>query len=142
MLCKRRNNEGGFTFIEAILTVVLLSFGLVGGLVLFQNSTDNSLTKDYKVIASELANEKIESIILDKKYQGYNYIVSANYPFETLPAPYSLFTRSVTITEVQSDDLTTPQAGSGFKRVDVRVTWGAEAYQTIIVTTLVTSYSG
>ena len=132
----------GFTLIEAILTVVLLSFGLVGGLTLFKNATDNSLVKDYQVVASQLASEKLESILLDKKTLGYNAIIQANYPNENLPAPYQNFTRSVTIQEVQASDLSTAQAGSGYKRIDVHVTWGAQAYQTIIISTVVSNYSG
>lgn len=134
-------NQRGFTLIETILTIVLLSFGLIGGLTLFRNSTENSLTKDYRVIASQLASEKIESILLDKEFQGYDTITEANYPDENLADPYGEFSRSVTIQEVDPDDMTTPSAGSGYKRIDVDVTWGAEGYQTITVSTLVTDYS-
>lgn len=136
------NNERGFTLIEAILTVVLLSFGLVGGLTLFKNATDNSLTKNDEVIAGELAGEKLESILLDKKIQGYGFVLQANYPNEQMAAPYQEFTRSVTIQEVQAADLTTPQVGSGYKKIDVHVTWGAQNYQTITVSTVVSNYSG
>ena len=122
------------------MTVVILSFGLVGGMTLFQNSTDNSLSKDYRVIANQLASEKIESILLDKTSLGYDGILEAGYPDEDLADPYELFSRSTTIQEVQADDLTTPEVGSGYKRVDVQVTWGAEDYQTITVSTVLTSY--
>lgn len=136
------HNEGGFTLIEAILTVVLLSFGLVGGLTLFRNVTDNSLSKNNQVIASALAGEKLESILLDKTAQGYGFILQANYPDEQMAAPNQTFTRSVTIQEVQAADLTTPQVGSGYKRIDVQVTWGVQNFQTITVSTVVSNYSG
>ena len=134
-------NQRGFSLIEAVLTITLLAIGFAGGLALFTNSTDNSLLKDYRVIASQLASEKLELIILDKTFQGYDYVDAVNYPDEDLADPYDNFTRTVTVEEVQSADLTTPEANSGYKRVDVQVTWGAETYQTITVSTVLTEYS-
>ncbi|MDO8518977.1 MAG: prepilin-type N-terminal cleavage/methylation domain-containing protein [Deltaproteobacteria bacterium] len=135
-------NKKGFSLIEAILTITLLSLGLAGGLTLFQNSTDNSLMKDNRVIASQLASEKLESIILDKTFQGYDFIDETNYPDEDLADPFDAFSRSVIIEEVQAADLTTPEVGSGYKRIDVQVTWGVEGYQTITVSTVLTDYTG
>lgn len=134
-------NHSGFTFIEAILVTALLSIGLWGGLAIFQNITTNTLESDMRVIASQLASEKIETIIADKTFQGYNWIIETNYPDETLTGAQQGFSRQVNITEVSSVDLSTPSPGSGFKKVDVLVTWGPENYQTIVVSTMVTDYT-
>lgn len=134
-------NQSGFSFIEAILVTSLLAIGLWGGLAIFQNITSNTLESDMRVMASHLASEKIETIIADKTFQGYDWIIESNYPDETLTGAYQGFSRHVSITEVSSVDLITPSAGSGFKKVDVQVTWGPENYQTIVVSTMVTDYT-
>ena len=134
-------NEAGFTFLEIILTTTLLAVGFWGGFALLQNTTNNSLENDMRVIASQLASEKIETIIADKTFNTYNWVVPANYPVENLNAPYSGFTRSIDILEVNPADLTTAQPGSGYKKVEVVVSWGALPSQAIRVTTLLTNYS-
>lgn len=134
-------NEAGFTFLEIILTTTLLAVGFAGGFALLQNTTNNSLENDMRVIASQLASEKIETIIADKTFKTYDWILPANYPVENLNAPYSGFTRTIDILEVDPADLATAQPGSGYKKVDVVVSWGALPSQAIRVTTLVTDYS-
>lgn len=134
-------NQSGFTFLEMILTTVVLSVGLWGGMALFHNATLHSLDNDSRVIASELAGEKIESIVADKTFRGYGWIVGANYPAEVLVPPHQGFTRSVTITEVNPNDLTTPMAGSGYKKIDVQVGWGNQGFQSVVVSTLLTDYT-
>ena len=133
--------QAGFTLIETILTTLLLGIGLMGSLNLLQSSANASLENDARVTASHLADEKIETIIGDKTFQGYDFITAANYPDESpLDDPYDSYTRSVTITEVDGSDLTTASAGSGIKKADVTVSWGESAYQSVTVSTIVTDY--
>ena len=131
----------GFTLIEAVLTTVLLGLGLGGSLTLLQTATVSSLENDTRITASQLAHEKIETIIAEKTFRGYAWADNANYPAEILNPPYSSYSRATNITEVDPADLTTPQAGSGIKRVDVTVTWGLENFQSITVSTVVGDYS-
>lgn len=136
-------NQKGFTFIESILTTLVLSMGLWGTMALFQNATSHVSTSNWQVIATQLANEKLENIIADKKFQGYNIIDSTNYPNETLNAPYQGVQRNVTIVEVSPADFSTPEPNSGYKLVTVEVVWSQEvgSLGSINVSTLLTNYT-
>ncbi|HBF13953.1 MAG TPA: hypothetical protein DDW49_11305 [Deltaproteobacteria bacterium] len=136
-------NQKGFTFIESILTTLVLSIGLWGTMALFQNATSNVSTSNWQVIATQLANEKLENIIADKKFQGYNTIDSTNYPNETLSAPYQGLQRNVTITEVSPADFSTPEPYSGYKLITVEVVWSQEvgSLGSVNVSTLLTNYT-
>lgn len=136
----RFRNQSGFAFVELILTIMVMSVGLASGYVLMDNSLVNSVQSEANVVASQLANEKLEQIISDKSTGGYDALSSNDYPVETLDAPYQNYSRMVTIQEVSGNDLSTPQAGSGLKRVTVSVTWGEEDYETINVVTILTDY--
>lgn len=140
---ERKKNQKGFTLIETVLSILVLSIAMGGTLLLFQNATSHSVDSDYRVIAAQLANEKIESIIADKALQGYDSIIEGNYPDETLTGAFNGIQRIVTITEVDPNDLNTAQADSGYKRVRVTVTWGGGAAQvrTLNVDTLLTEFN-
>lgn len=112
-----------------------------------QNASRSSMTTDFHVIASQLANEKLEIIIADKamKAAQYDYIVSANYPNESLSngSLAGFYTRTVGVTEVAIGDLTTPQANSGVKKVDVNVSWSdtdGTGTQQVSVSTLLSDF--
>ncbi|MBF0105102.1 MAG: prepilin-type N-terminal cleavage/methylation domain-containing protein [Deltaproteobacteria bacterium] len=138
---KRLKDQKGFSLIEAIFATTILAVGLVGGMLTLQNSTLHTVNADFSSIATQLANEKIEAILADKEYLGYGYLdAEANYPAEQLAEDFNAFERFVTITEVDPDDLTEPQEGSGVKKINVVVNWGEKDYQTVTVTTLVTDY--
>ena len=136
----KKMNPAGFTFIEVLLATVLLGIGITGGLTLVQSSTLNSLDNESHVNANQLAHQKMESIIADKSFKGYASIISSNYPSETLASPYTGYTRTTTITEVQEADLTTPQTGSGFKKVDVKVSWGSATTQALSLSSVFANY--
>ena len=143
MLSKIKN-QMGIALLESILATTLLSIGLTGGLFLMQNATRTSVSTDYNVIASQFANEKLETIIADKALTATKYagVINANYPNESITygGISGAFVRKVVITEVNTSDLTTTQAGSGMKKVDVTVEWNNNSAQKILVSTLVTDY--
>lgn len=134
-------SQKGFTFLEAILTTTLLSFGFWGGYAIFQNAIHHTVAQDFRLIATELASEKIELITADRTFQGFYSITTANYPAETLQGDFSGFTRSVQITEVNPANFTSPQSGSGYKRIDVLVNWGNAANESVIISTVLSDYS-
>lgn len=136
-----KGGQSGFTFLEIVLTTSLLAVGFWGGFALLQNTTNNSLENDLRVMASQLASQKIETIIADKSFVSYDWVDPNNYPPENLAAPYSGFTRTVDVLEVSPNDLSTAQPGSGYKKVDVIVSWGNLPSEAIRVTTLLTNYS-
>lgn len=133
-------NNKGFSFFELVLAIVLLSVGLFGGMVVFENASLKHTSNDTRVIGSKLATEKLEQILADKTFKGYSYIIAANYPNETLTGGYAGYSRSTTITEVAASDLTTTSAGSGYKRVDVTTTWGTISSDNLTISSVVTSY--
>lgn len=143
-MLRKIKNQMGMALLESILATTLLSIGLTGGLFLMQNATRTSITTDYNIIASQFANEKLESIIADKALTASKYagIVNTNYPNESITygGITGAFSRKVAITEVNPSDLTTTQAGSGVKKVDVTVEWNIGSTQKILVSTLVTDY--
>lgn len=132
----------GFTLVEAILTLSLLSAGILGLLSLFQQNVGRSDEMEQTLVASLLAQERLEQIIHDKKYQGYLFIVGTNYPAsENLASQgYPGYTRTTTIQEVSGSDLTSPQNGSGYKRITVSV--AVTGGPTSTFQTLVTEWEG
>lgn len=136
----RRRRNRGFTLIELILTIVVISLGLTGLMALFENVTRGIMEADNAVIAGGLAREKLEQIIQYKWNSGYAALTGALYPPETFSGDFSRFARSTSIREVAGNDLSTTLEGSGYKRVEVTVTWGAKATQTITLPTVVASY--
>ncbi len=141
MRSKHLKNQNGFTLIESILTLVVFAIGVFGALAISQNMVINSATGDYRVMAGQLASEKIEQTIADKTFNGYAAIVNANYPNETLTGDFAMFTRSTQILEVSTADYTTASPGSGMKRVTVTVAWDFQGAKSISVTTLLSQHS-
>ncbi|MBF0104327.1 MAG: hypothetical protein HQM16_03260 [Deltaproteobacteria bacterium] len=137
---KKIRNQKGFSLLENILAAVLLSACLFGGMTVMQNVTANSVNIDLSSIATELANEKVEMVIADKTYNGFDVVETNYYQQETDLGAYAM-TRFVTVTEVDPDDLTTGVEGSGVKKVDVTVSWGSADHQRITVSTLISDVS-
>lgn len=110
----------------------------------FDATVASSMQSEKRTLASFLARQKMEIVMADKKVRqnGYAYVVNANYPAEaSLAAPFASFSRSTNIVEVRSNDLATPQAGTGYKSVSVTVTWqeGGQNRQ-LQLTTLMTQW--
>jgi Tfp pilus assembly protein PilV len=131
----------GFTLIEAVLTILIISIGLFAMMILFDNVTRSAMEGDFATTATYLARERLERMVFDKVYKGYNYIAAGNYPAsEAVLIGSQSYTRLISILEVSKNNLSVGQTGSGFKRIDVSVRWGGGAEQRINETTLVTSY--
>ena len=105
----RIRNSRGVTLVELVLTIVIVSFGLIGLMIIFENATRGVMQADLNVIASNLAHEKLEQIIVDHWRDGYAELDGADYPPENFQDEFSVFTRSTTIEEVSGDDFTTPE---------------------------------
>jgi len=136
---KTVQNQKGFTLVENILTTTILGVGLMAGMMTMQNSLAHTVTGDMNTVATQKANEKIELIMADKSFVNYEYISSNSYGSETLDDSYNM-TRTVTVTEVNAEDLTTPEVSSGLKKVVVTVSWGSSATEQVVVSTLIADY--
>ena len=129
----------GFTLIEVVLTIVVISIGLVAMMLLFDNVTHNAMQSDMNMTATYLARERLEIIAFDKVYSGYDSIKNARYgTSENVNVGGKNYIRELNIYEVNKFDLITAEQGSNFKRVDVTVKWGNEGSQKITETTLFT----
>jgi type II secretory pathway pseudopilin PulG len=132
----RANNQRGSTLVDVILTTAILGIALFGGMLAMQTATAHAVDNDLSSIATQLANEKIEEIMMDAQTQGYDYVSNDNYSSETIADHYNM-TRTVAIVEVDEDDLSTASEGSGLKTVEVTVSWGVGSYETVTLTTMV-----
>lgn len=141
MLKRHLKNSKGFTLVEAVLTIIVIAIGLFGMMFLFDNVTRGAMEGDQAITSTYLVRERLERMIFDKVYRGYNYIVAANYPAsETVLVGNQAYTRQVSILEVSKGNFSVGQFGSGYKRIDVTASWGTGANQRISEATLVTNY--
>lgn len=113
----------GFTLIEAVLTLSLLAGGLMGILTLYQRNVVEANQIEQTLQADYLAQEKMEQIVQDKKYNLYAYVTAANYlASEDLTAQgFKGFIRTIAIREVNPTNLAVTQAGSDYKEVTIGV---------------------
>lgn len=137
----RKRNQSGFTLIETIAAIVLLTLSVPPMLWALRQAHDQRVGPIQASQARWLAAEKLETIIADRHSatRGYDYIIAANYPFESSVNGFEGFARTVAINETGPDLIT---AGTGYKKVTVTVSWTdvTGAARTLSVSTVVTDY--
>jgi prepilin-type N-terminal cleavage/methylation domain-containing protein len=98
---KNKGDHRGFTLIETVMALVILSIAVAGILqVFFTGLAPRNAPLPIEItIGTQLVQERLERIKADRKNpaRGFGYIISANYPAETLTAPFAGFTRTTTI---------------------------------------------
>jgi len=124
-----KNSQDGFTLIEIIITLVVLSIAVVGVLSVFTTAIKGSANPVVLNQAIALAQEKMDTIIGDSmnSARGFAYIIPGNYPADI---PVTGFNRSVTIFCVNAGALNTDNGvapgasgcASGYTHVKVTVT--------------------
>lgn len=113
--------EGGFTLIEVVMTMVLLSIGLMSLVPLMLSVVQGNRFAQDLTLATSLAEDRIEEIL---HYPDYSQIITANFPNEAQgqirqgDPRYAKFARSVTIAD--SLDII---GRCVLKSVTVTVTW-------------------
>jgi len=123
-----KNDQDGFTLIEIIITLVVLSIAVVGVLSVFTTAIKGSANPVLLNQAIALAQEKMDTIIGDRmnSARGFAYILPANY---TADVPVAGFNRSVAIFCVNAGNLDAdnsqlpPCLVSGYVHVTVTVTY-------------------
>ena len=137
-----RNLRGdrGFTLLEVILAMVVMAVGMLGIMALFHNASRGAMQTDLNGVAIGLAREKLEIVILDKIRDGYDALDEAAYPPETFTGDFAPFVRITSMEEVSGSDFSTPQPESGYKVVEVTVSWGEGSSHSISVPTVVARY--
>ena len=142
-------NQKGFSLIETIIVIIVISIGAIGVLTVFITGMKGAADPLITIQAVELAQEKLDIIIADRQYtaRSYSYATNpANYPAENPVSGFASFNRSVAIACVTTADLNA--AGSApapscvgvtnYARVTVTVTHAAIGSVTAV--TLLTNY--
>ncbi len=137
----------GLSLIEAVLAIAIIGAGLVGVMFVFSGGAKSSMIANQTVVASNLAKEKLEHIIADRANLGYAYVITnaASYSDGQLPGNFSVYTRNVTIVEVDPDDddnvddFLDPSPGSGYARITIVVSWSGAA-ESVKLETLIANY--
>lgn len=132
----------GFTLIEAIIAIVILSVAMPSMLWAIRDAQTQRASPVLLARARWLASEKLEDIIADRHSttRGYTYVKGTNYPAEATVAGFPGFSRSVQVTET---DASLKNAGTGYKLVTVHVAWkdGKGISRAIDLSTVVTDYT-
>jgi prepilin-type N-terminal cleavage/methylation domain-containing protein len=118
LLYRHKRSQNGFTLVEAILTMVVISFGLLGTMTMFKQTIVDNEGANLTIKTRQLAREKVDEILFDKQSLGWGQIIEANYPAEAIGA----FSRATQITEVDPLDLVTAMPNTGYRRIAVSVT--------------------
>jgi len=127
---RRQQAERGFSLIETIITLVVLSIAAAGVLSVFTTGMRGSADPLLLNQAVQLAQEKTDTIIGDRgnPARGFAWIVPGNYPAESPVTGFPGFDRSVTLFCVNAADVNTslgaPGAGgcaSGYTHVTVSI---------------------
>lgn len=136
----RKKHQSGFSFIEALFALVILSFGFVGILSLYSTMNGNSSNDELRLVASKLASEKIEQILSTKASGGYSS-VNTGLTNDAISYDNLAFDRATNVNFVESSDLKTVSGSdTGFKRVDVTVSWNNGSTQNISVMSLISNH--
>ena len=141
----------GFTLIETIITLVVLSIAAVGVLSVFTTGIKGSANPLVVEQAVQLAQERMDTIIGDRMNapptgtRGFAWIVPGNYnasPGVAVPG-FSGFTRSESIFCVNAgtlntDNMAVPPCSSGYTHVTVTV--ANALIGSVSMETIVTNY--
>jgi len=112
----------GFTLVEAIAAIVLLSVALPPMLWALRDGRVRAVEPVLASRARWLAESKLEDIIADRhsETRGWDYLAPGNYPEENPVAGWKGFARRVTLEETGAD---LESAGTGYITATVEVEW-------------------
>jgi type IV pilus assembly protein PilV len=109
-----RDDCRGFTLIETLIAIVILSVGIMGLYAMVVGTIHGTTFNKHLMTATVLAQDMMEKI----RNADYDSVIAANYPLESYStiADYRSFERSVTISADGTPDPHT-------KTVTVTVSW-------------------
>jgi type IV pilus assembly protein PilV len=106
---KLHDNNSGFTLIEVLVAMVILSVGLLGTAALITGIINGNKVSNRITTATVLAQDKMEEI------KGLDYSSVVSEPKSSLPSPYDQYERQVTVID--------PSPAANMKTVTVTVYW-------------------
>ena len=131
----QESGEGGFTLIEAIITLVVLSIAAVGVLSVFTTGIQGSANPLVLDQAVQLAQEKMEEAVALRKSGGFAAVASINPGVPAFPAPFNTYAWSRV---VDCDPAFVP-CPAQYQRVTITVSWNAGA-DSVSLVTLIANY--
>ncbi len=117
------STEKGFTLLEILAAMAILSIGLLGMTLLILGVIRGNLTSEKNTIAATLAQDQMEKV----KGLGYDHVVNETQNYNTI-TNFPSFKR---VTAVTSN---TPAAG--MKTVTVTVYWNSDSHSLAVSTIL------
>ncbi len=124
--------SGGFSLIEIIITLVVLSIATVGVLSVFTTGIKGSSDPLIVNQALSLAEEKMDEAIALRKSGGFAAVVNAGAAF---PAPFNAYNWA----RVVDCDPTFVPCPAQYQRVTITVSWNVDA-ESISLVTLIANY--
>ncbi|OVE81576.1 hypothetical protein BVY03_02950 [bacterium K02(2017)] len=134
---KRLRLSSGFTLLENVLCITIISIGLFTGMNIMKKSVIQTVEQDISVIATYVIQEKMENIIADHTNMGFDQIKIENYPVEIIEVGSFDFEVKVMIEKIDSASLNELSEDSTVKRVGITVSWGGDLENKINMFTLV-----
>jgi type IV pilus assembly protein PilV len=124
---KDRYNNGGFTLMEVLVAMLILTVGLLGMAALITGIISSNKLSNRISTATVLAQDKMEEV----RRVGYSGMPASNTTttenYNTI-TNYSLYKR-VTFTEVANPD-------AGMKKITVTVYWDSDDHSVVLNTIL------
>lgn len=131
----------GFTLIEAIIALVIMSIALPAMLWAIRDSVRRRADPVLLSRARWLASERLEDVIADRHSpaRGYSYVVTGNYSAEAPVSGFTGMNRSVSISETAPGG----GAGTGWKTATVTVSYtdGQGVSRSLQLATVLTDYT-
>ena len=69
---RRSRSQRGFTLIEIIITIVIVAFAVVGLVAALSFTAKRSVDTEVMTTATELAQERMEQVIADRRANGFS----------------------------------------------------------------------
>lgn len=133
-----REISNGYSLIEMIMTILLMSVAIPSIVMMFTGVLSNSHDAEFMTVSSLLASEQLEIILADKAGTGIGYgyasINSGRYANVNPPAPFEDWTRVVSIQTVD--------AGQPYEYKEITVTVSQSLIPSIVLTAFVFDHSG
>lgn len=125
-------DAGGFTLIEVVVIIVMVAVFMTAIGIPLLNSLRESDLPEISTIAYFLALEKLEEL-------GPQTTGSISAESRAAVSGYGDYEREVAVTDVDCDDLSTPDSGSGCRKVTVTV-YHSRLLNGVSLVTLRTAY--
>lgn len=114
--------KSGFTLIEIIVAIFILTVGIYGILSMFPFSMKIIRSSEMNASALYLVQQKMESEVSS----SYQSLAVGTGIENSLPSPFSAYTRETKISYVDpTNNMIETQNDMGIKKIEVKVSWNS-----------------